>query len=69
MLRQSVDAYFTNLATYLEAFRGDLLDALDDKRLEADRLAALYTTIQKLQTEVEDLLHDGRMLAEALEVS
>jgi DNA-directed RNA polymerase subunit L len=69
VLRKAVDDYFKSLEAYIEAFRGDLLDALDDKRLENDRLQALYSTIKKLKGEVDDLLHDGRSLAEALEAA
>ncbi|HJQ25055.1 MAG TPA: dynamin family protein [Blastocatellia bacterium] len=67
VLRESVDSYFDDLKKYIEAFRGDLLDALSDKNLEKDRLQALYETIKKLKSEVDDLLHDGTSLKTALE--
>jgi GTPase SAR1 family protein len=66
-LQPAINAHFTNLAAYLEEFRGDLLDALQDTELEAGRLDALKTRISELRLEVEDLLMDAQALAQGLE--
>lgn len=68
-LRAAVDNYFRALEEYLDAFRGDLGDALQDKRLADNRLQALHSTITDLKANVEDLVADGGSLAQALGVS
>jgi Dynamin family len=67
VLRLSVDAYFNELKKYIEAFRGDLLDAINDKQLEKDRLQALHDKIRELKGNVNDLLSDGSSLKASLE--
>jgi GTPase SAR1 family protein len=66
-LRPSVETYFGGLISYLEEFRGDLLDVLQDTKLEAVRLDALQQRINELRDEVGSLIMDARSLAEGLE--
>ncbi len=66
-LRRSVDAYFDELKKYIEAFRGDLLDAINDKKLEKNRLQTLHDEIKRLKGNVDDLLSDGNSLKVSLE--
>lgn len=66
---EAVSSYFDNLKEYLEAFRGDLLDACEDKQREASSLKESHGRIQKFLSEVEDVLHDTQKLNESLEAS
>lgn len=65
-LNVAINRYFSRLKRYLEEFRGDLTDALEDSNLEADRLQQLKGTIQQLLQDVEDLLVDAQNLASSL---
>ena len=66
---EAVSSYFDNLKEYLEAFRGDLLDACEDKQREASSLKESHDRIQKFLSEVEDVLHDTQKFNESLEAS
>ncbi len=66
---KALSSHFDNLKEYLEAFRGDLLDAREDKRREADSLEERHSRIQKFLSEVEDVLHDTEKFNESLEAS
>jgi hypothetical protein len=65
-LTSSISTYFSDLRQYLEEFRGDLLDALGDTRLEAGRLEQLQASIRQLRHDVDDLLIDAQTLAAGL---
>lgn len=45
---KSIHAYFTEIANYLERFKGDLLDAKRDQELENDRLEKLQAAMSLL---------------------
>lgn len=66
---EAVSSYFDNLKEYLEAFRGDLLDACEDKQREASSLKESHDRIQKFLSDVEDVLHDTQKFNESLEAS
>ena len=66
---EALSGHFDNLEGYLEAFRGDLLDACEDKQREAYSLEERHSRIQKFLPEVEDVLHDTRKFDESLEAS
>lgn len=67
VLLTAIDRHFDDLREYLEAFRGDLLDALADKSLDAERLQNLQEQIRRLRVTVDDLLLDSRSVAESLQ--
>jgi hypothetical protein len=69
VLREAVDAYFDRLKQYIEAFRGDLLDALNDQRLKKESLEELHGRIKKLKSKVDDVLSDSSSLESALEAT
>ena len=66
---EAVSSYFDNLKEYLGAFRGDLLDACEDKQREASSLKESHDRIQKFLSDVEDVLHDTEKFNESLEAS
>ena len=66
---EAVSSYFDNLKEYLEAFRGDLLDALGDKHRKTDDLTELHNKLLGFLSEVEDVLHDTQKFNESLEAS
>ena len=64
---EALSDHFDKLKEYLEAFRGDLLDACEDKQGEASSLEERHSRIQKFLSEVEDVLHDTQKFNESLE--
>ena len=66
---EALGGHFDNLEGYLEAFRGDLFDACEDKQREAYSLEERHSRIQKFLSEVEDVLHDTQKFNESLEAS
>ena len=66
---EALSGHFDNLEGYLEAFRGDLFDACEDKQREAYSLEERHSRIQKFLSEVEDVLHDTQKFNESLEAS
>jgi hypothetical protein len=67
VLLPAIGRHFDELRAYLEAFRGDLLDALADKSLDAERLQSLQEQIRRLRVTVDDLLLDSRSISESLD--
>lgn len=46
--KEAINAYFVDVADYLERFRGDLVDAKLDKKLESERLEILRFTLNEI---------------------
>ncbi|MDF0728678.1 dynamin family protein [Cytobacillus sp. S13-E01] len=57
-LRSQVDLYFEGLMSYLERFRGDLLDALKNQQLKEDELVALVDAMKAARQDATEHIKD-----------
>lgn len=67
-LRPNVNSHFSNLTEYLEKFRGDLTDALEDKQMAANDQAALFDRIKCFENEIESMLLDAIAIQDSLDI-
>lgn len=63
-LNNTVETYFGNLTSYLERFRGDLLDSVQDKKMEGEHLDKL----QKAMSSLREVAEVHRQDVESIEV-
>ncbi len=66
--KKALSDYFDDLKDYLEAFRGDLLDACQDKQRETHSLEERHNRIQEFLSEVRDIEYDRQRFSESLGV-
>ncbi len=64
---KALNDHFDDLKDYLEAFRGDLLDACKDKESDAHSLDERHEKIQHLLSNVEDIRQNTQTFSESLE--
>ncbi len=63
---KALNDHFDDLKDYLEAFRGDLLDACKDKESDAHSLDERHKKIQYLLSNVEDIRQNTQAFSESL---
>ena len=63
---KALSSHFDALTNYLEEFRGDLLDARQDKQRETYSLEERHNRIQEFLSEVRDIKHDTKSFDESL---
>ena len=64
---KALNAHFDDLKNYLEAFRGDLLDACKDKEDGVHSLDERHKKIRHLLSDVEDIRQNTQTFSESLE--
>ena len=64
---KALSDHFDDLKDYLEEFRGDLLDACEDKENDAHSLDERHKKIQHLLSDVEDIRQNTQTFSESLE--
>ena len=63
---KALNDHFDDLKDYLEAFRGDLLDACKDKESDAHSLDERHKKIRHLLSNVEDIRQNTQAFSESL---